>query len=80
MIGFKNVQKIAALPSHQRHYVLRQLKKQAIETAPQIIAQAAQRDMGAIETASLDMAGTFNGASGSFGSSYGALMFAGQDY
>jgi hypothetical protein len=80
MIGFHNVQKIAALPPHQRHYVLRQLKKQAIEAAPKLIAQAQQRDLGAIETASLDLNGSFNGSGGAFGSSYGALMFAGNNY
>lgn len=80
MIGFQNVQKIAALPPHQRHYVLRQLKKQALEAAPKLIAQAQQRDLGAIESASLDLNGSFNGSGGAFGSSYGALMFAGNNY
>jgi len=80
MIGFHNVQKIAALQPHQRHYVLRQLKKQAKDAAPQLISQAEKRDLGAIETAGLDLAGSFNGAGGAYGSSYGALMFAGNNY
>ena len=79
MIGFENFQKIASLPPKKRAIVLSQLKQQAIATVPQLI-KAQQQEYGSLESASIPVAGTFNGACGSDGVGYGAMMFAGQGY
>ena len=79
MLGFENFQKIASLPPKKREIVLSQLKQQAIASVPSLI-QAQEAEYSAIESASVPVAGTFNGAHGSEGLGYGAMMFAGQGY
>jgi hypothetical protein len=79
MIGFRNFQKIAALPPHQRQQVINQLRKQAIAAVPAAIA-AAQAESAGFESASLPVDGAANGAEGIAGLGYGALMFAGNGY
>lgn len=79
MIGFENFQKIASLPPQKRAIVLGQLKQQAIASVPKLVA-AQQQEHGSLETASVPLAGTFNGACGVEGLGYGAMMFAGQGY
>ncbi len=79
MIGFENFQKIASLPPQKRAIVLGQLKQQAIASVPKLVA-AQQQEYGSLETASVPLAGTFNGACGVEGLGYGAMMFAGQGY
>jgi hypothetical protein len=79
MIGFENFQKIASLPPKRRAIVISQLQKQAIASIPALIQAQAQRN-ASLETASLPVQGTLNGAHGFEGVGYGAMMFAGQGY
>jgi len=79
MLGFENFQKIASLPPKQRENVISQLQQQAIAAIPKLVAQ--QQAQGAsVESASIPVHGTLNGAGGVEGAAYGALMFAGNGY
>ena len=80
LIGFANLQKIAALPAGQRESVIRQLREQACAQAPALIEAAKQEAQGAVETASLYMDGGFNGAQSFNDANFGSLIFAGSDY
>ena len=79
MIGWNNFQKIASLPEKQRATVISQLQKQAIASIPKIIASQ-QAANASVESASIAIDGTLNGAQGFEGVGYGAMMFAGQGY
>jgi hypothetical protein len=79
MIGFANFQKIASLPPHQRKVVISQLQQQAIASIPKLVA-AQNAANSTIESASVPVQGTLNGAQGFSGVGYGAMMFAGQGY
>lgn len=80
MIGFANLQKIAALPAGQRESVIRKLREQACASAPAMIAAAQAEQSAAVESASLQMDNTFNGPCGFQDMGYGSLIFAGSDY
>lgn len=80
MVGFANLQKIAALPASQRESVIRKLREQACASAPAMIAAAQAESASAVESASLMMDNTFNGACGFQDMGYGSLIFAGSDY
>ena len=80
MVGFKNVQKIAALPHSQRSQVIHQLRQQAMEMAPKLVEQAQRNADAQLETASLPLDNSFNGAIGFQDVGFGSLIFAGSDY
>ena len=80
MVGFKNVQKIAALPHAQRSQVIHQLRQQAMQMAPKLVEQAQRNADAHLETASLPLDNSFNGAIGFQDVGFGSLIFAGSDY
>lgn len=80
MVGFANLQKIAALPAGQRESVIRKLREQACASAPAMIAAAQAEQAATVESASLQMDNTFNGPCGFQDMGYGSLIFAGSDY
>jgi len=75
MIGWANVQKLAAMPPKQRVIVIKKLRSNALDTFSQLQVQAQEQVLSAPELAPLGQTGP-DGVSGVFGA-YGATVFGG---
>ena len=75
MIGWANVQKLAAMPPKQRVSAIKQLRSNALESFKQIQVDAQEQVLSAPELAPLTAAGP-DGVAGAYGA-YGATIFGG---
>lgn len=75
MIGFENVQKLAALPPQKRVSVLKQMQSSAVATFQQLMAEQKVAEIAAPELAPEGAQGA-DGVNGLFGA-YGATVFGG---
>jgi hypothetical protein len=77
MIGWKNVQALAAMPPKQRVGTIKKLRENALSTFQQLQAQAVQVEAAAAPELAPVTADGADGVAGAFGA-YGATVFSGQ--
>jgi hypothetical protein len=77
MIGWKNVERLAALPPKQRVQVLKQLRENALATFKQVLIQNREETLAAPEMVPAATASGAEGVGGAY-SSFGSTIFGGQ--